>query len=489
MSVLAVASPPGNARSYSLVEGALLQNSIYAGGYAGSVLRPNPVALLVNSSRAIVYTWNTGGMIVSVRASGKSVVMSGFVRGESGVSGFVSVFQDSGVRSFVLEGDADIYVSDGVVDNGSLVVAGYFSRRSSRDLDVFVARIGLDGGIAEVRCYGSPDYPDTAKRIVAGGDGYYVLGETWAYNVSQSDVLLLRLGRDLNLKDSLSVGGAGVDTGEDLAITRDGDYVFVGTTEVEGVKLGFVARVSSVGGLLWLRGYRTLGDTFLKRLWLDSGTGRAYIIGSGVFEEGNREPFVLVLDELWGWVFNESKLVVIRAEPFLSLTGDMSGGRVMLFRSSGVSLVGPGNRVADYAFGPVLLNKTLILDDTPELPYYSRAIYGWRVLRGVVSSRACPEISARSIYPSASTLSVEYRELVAEVKPFERKLDVGLTLRRFVERNVPVFLLLPVLVVFLAITYSTLRSMLSARRARRLLQVKEEGLCGSTQGVPSYPPR
>ncbi|QOJ78457.1 hypothetical protein IG193_06790 [Infirmifilum lucidum] len=465
LSVLVVASPLGDMGRYSPVEGALLQGSIYAGGYAGSVFRPSPVALIVNSSRAVVYTWNASGMVVSVRASGRGAIMSGFIRGEGGVSGLVSVFQDIGVRSFALEGDADIYVADGILDNGSLVVAGYFSRRGSRDLDVFVARVTLEGGIAGVKCYGSPDYPDTARRIIAGSDGYYVLGETWAYNVSQSDVLLLKLGRDLSLKDSLSVGGAGIDTGEDLAITRDGDYVFVGATEVEGVKLGFVTRVSSVGGLLWLRGYRTLGDTFLKRLWLDPSAGRVYVIGSGTFEEGRREPFVLVLDELWGWVFNESQLVVARTEPFLSLSGDISGGRVILFRSGGVSLVGPGDRATDYVFGPTSLNRTLVLDDTPELPYYAKAIYGWRVLKGVVSSRVCPEISVRRIDPSVSTISIEYRELVVERKPFERRLDVGLVIRRFVERNIPVFLLLPVLVAFLAIVYSTLRSTPSARRA------------------------
>jgi len=246
----------------------------------------------------------------------------------------------------------------------------------------------------------------------------------------------------------------------------NGDYVVIGTTESEGVAQGFAARVSRVGGLLWLRGYRTLGDTFLKRAWLDPTTGKVYVVGAGVFdEEEGREPFVLVLDELWGWSFNESGLLIIRAEPPQSLSSVISDGRVILHRSGGLTVLSLSGLASDYAVSLPTLNGTYILDDSVELPYYARSFYGWRVLRGVVSERACPHLTVEEVNASASTLSIETREIQASRKPFERKFDVGLAVRRFVERNVPIFLLMPVAIALLAVLYFALRSVLPRRPA------------------------
>jgi len=446
---------------FSPVDSALLQDNLYAGGFMGSPLSPSPAAVVVNGSGAVVYTWGFSGMIVSTRASSRGVVMSGFIRGRGGSSGLVVALQGKDARSFSVVGDADVYVSDGFLEGDVLVVAGYFYRRGSRDADVFVAKIGLNGSILGAKCFGSRDYPDTARRIIAGEGGYYVVGDTWAYNVSQSDVLLLSLGMDLSLRESFSVGGASLETGEDFVLMPNGDYVVIGTTESEGVAQGFAARVSRVGGLLWLRGYRTLGDTFLKRAWLDPTTGKVYVAGAGVFdEEQGREPFVLVLDEVWGWSFNESGLVIVRAEPSQSLSGVISDGRVILHRSGGLTVLSLSGLAFDYAVSPPTLNGTYILDDSGELPYYARSFYGWRVLRGVVSERACPHLTVEEVNASASTLSIETREIQASRKPFERRFNLELAVRRFVERNVPIFLLMPVAIALLAVVYFALRSVL-----------------------------
>ncbi|MEZ0346622.1 MAG: hypothetical protein ABWK01_08740 [Infirmifilum sp.] len=435
------------------------QQKIYLGGYSGPALRPVPYVMVISSTKANFYSWDTPGMLLSVRESDGNIAISGSVVTASGLSGgLVVLFMGDLLKAFLLNGTQSVYLSDGIYSRDSLVLTGYFPRSIRGDLDVFVARLGLNGSILSMKCYGSVDYPDVAKRIIIDGTGFAVLGETWAYNVSQGDVLLLQLDDNLSLKTSMSIGGAGIDVGEDIALSPNGDYVIVGTSEGGGGVQGFAARISRVGGLLWLRGYSTLGDTFLKNVYVDGRTGRAFILGSGVFVEDRRDYFLLVLDELGGWTYNEARLEIIRVLPSVDLSGYTSGREILLYYPGGVVVADLAeNKTTNYIFGGVQVNRTSILNDTDELSYYSKAIYGWRVLRGVVRETPCPNVTVVEFNPRVAEIPVKASNVPLETGVFKKEFNLALALRRFLERNVPIFILLPVFVAFTLIVYYSLR--------------------------------
>ena len=450
---------------FNSLSGAISGQYIAVGGFTGSALSPLPSVLLLSPEGGLLYQWVSRGMILSSREINGSFILSGYggSPGE-GVEGLVLYHDKDKTKSFRLKGSTDIFLSDATYHDGAIMVAGYFAQTPRGDLDVLVARFNLEGRLLGLRCYGSVDYPDIAKRLIFDGENIMVLGETWAYNVSQGDVLLLKVRDDLTLVDSWSIGGAGIDSGEDVGVTRNGDYVIVGYTMGGEGTQGFLLRVSRIGGILWLRGYLSLGETYLKRVYVDPDTGRVYIVGSGVFEEGRKDPFLLVEDEIEGWIFNESRLEIVRSEPSLDLTGDIGGKHFFLYYPGGI-IAGSlkGDVAVNYQLSGPSINSTLFLDDTSELSYYSKSIYGWRLLRGVVKERPCPKIQVVETDPKVSQVSVSTSTVKIERKAFKREFDPGLALRRILERNVPLVLLLPVFIVFLLVIYYALRGSILKR--------------------------
>lgn len=451
VATLLLASATCEERAFRGVGAVATDGGVYVGGYAGTLLNPVPIVVFLSRSKAAIYTIEGSGVTEFVRLSGGVVAAGGFLRDWGVARGFVLVINGSLVRGMALTGPSSVYIADALYADKSVVVAGYFQNPKSGDLDAFAARLTPDGRILAAKCYGSWKYPDLARRLLVAQDGFVLLGETWAYNVSQSDVLLAKLGWDLSLRESYSIGGAGLDVGEDGLVTQSGDYVVVGYTEGEGAKWGFVARVSRVGGLLWLRRYSTLGDTFLERIYFNATTGEAYVIGAGVFEEGKRDTFLLVLKDLWGWSFNESALQIIRVTPSQEVAGDLYGSDIFLYRSGGVTVIRGNEGGVDFAIEGPSVNTTALLDDSWELVYYTGSLYGWRVLRGVVAERECPDFKVELLNFSYVEVPVNFSETRTETGRFERKFDPALVLRRFIERNVPLLLLTPAITVFVAI--------------------------------------
>lgn len=452
---------------YTGMSGLLAGQYLYIGGYSGTSFSPSPSFLIIFQGEGYYYSWNSSGMILSTRKNNNIVTMSGYIKPpNTKSSGLVAVLKNNSVRSFLIEGSSDIYLSDGVYYNGSIIVTGYFPQGGRGDLDVFVARLGLDGNLLGVKCYGSIDYPDVAKRLIVERDGFDVLGETWAYNVSQGDVLLLQVRDDLTLKDSWSIGGAGIDNGEDMGIASNGDYIIIGYTVGGAGTQGFVVRMSRVGGLLWIRSYSSLGDTFLKRVYVDGGREKIYILGSGAFEEDRRDFFLLVMSEVSGWILNESRLEIVRAGPILDYTVDMSGYNLFIYHYGGVAVVDLNKSLAvSYEVEGIHINETSLLDDSVELPYYSKSLFGWRILRNVVSERQCPAIKVVEASPMLSILPVNRSSIELKRGEFKREFDLGLAIRRFLERNVPILLLIPVIIVFLLTLYYVFRNSVLRRES------------------------
>lgn len=168
-------------------------------------------------------------------------------------------------------------------DSGS-VVAGFTNSTNSGDIgsnhgdyDIWVAKMNSDGGINWKKLLGGSKAEVTAydNVIQQTSDGGYVLvGQTASKdgdvgtNHGSSDVWVVRLDEDGDIKWNRSFGGTGYDRGNAIRQTPDGDFILIGDTtssssgDVADTNHGnwdaWVVKLDPDGNLLW---QSTLGGT------------------------------------------------------------------------------------------------------------------------------------------------------------------------------------------------------------------------------------
>lgn len=111
---------------------------------------------------------------------------------------------------------------------GYIYVAGGTSNTTTGKLDVYVAKIDLNGRILWIRSFGG-GLDDLAYSLAVDDMYVYVTGFTYSYatgSSSQADVLLAVLNKDTGDAISfLNIGGPDVDFG--YAVTVDENYVYI----------------------------------------------------------------------------------------------------------------------------------------------------------------------------------------------------------------------------------------------------------------------
>ena len=177
--------------------------------------------------------------------------------------------------------DLPLFGVDLLAINNTLYIAGYVYRyRPVRESDIIIIKYNVTTDkIIDSIVFGSVAFDDYPKRIFYDGRSILVAGDTYAYNVSQSDILIARLTPDLRLLGDMAVGGAGRENLEDALLARDGSIILVGTTVGgDGTYDAFIAKVSDAGGIQYLEaipGYgnmyaisaSTLNDSYIVTLY------------------------------------------------------------------------------------------------------------------------------------------------------------------------------------------------------------------------------
>jgi hypothetical protein len=144
-----------------------------------------------------------------------------------------------------------------------------------------IVKITPEGEIIWNKCYGG-DNASIARAAINTMDGGYILtGESYASDGDitgahgNADYWVIKLNDAGDLEWQIAIGGSSFDSAEDVIQTNDGDYMIVGrsrsidgdvedhhaTTSTYDI---LVAKVSSLGELLWTKSYGGTSD--------DSGT-------------------------------------------------------------------------------------------------------------------------------------------------------------------------------------------------------------------------
>jgi len=341
--------------------------------------------------------------------------------------------------------------------NDTLYIAGYVYRyRPVRESDIIIIKYNVTTGkIIDSIVFGSVAFDDYPKRILYDGRNIVVAGDTYAYNVSQSDLLIARLTPDLKLLGDMAVGGAGRENLEDALLARNRSIILVGTTVGgDGTPDAFIAKVSDVGGIQYLEavpGYRnmyaisasTLNDSYIVTLY-------------GELEEEKTYTLLLSYPQQAYWNTMPQTIYIVNSS---------LGTPTPLKTHNNGFAIQAGNALVTIAEEKKALcidkNCSAItirfLDFKKYAPVYFSTLHGWRATYSVTKTREKPQLYIATLVQPLKKINLATADFHIETQQYEKKIDILRELVKLIQRNMLLLVFVPVIVAFIFLLYEIRR--------------------------------
>ncbi|WP_070104775.1 stalk domain-containing protein [Caldisericum exile] len=140
-----------------------------------------------------------------------------------------------------------------------MIVAGAYGGPNSigtNDIDIFVARVGLDKRVKWGAVFGGTEYEKSVKIIKASDGNYILLGNTRSFGKGLTDILVMKISSSGYIMWAKAFGTNSDDTASSIAETSDGGFVIAGTYGEGSAKLFLVIKLTSNGSLSWAKTYK-----------------------------------------------------------------------------------------------------------------------------------------------------------------------------------------------------------------------------------------
>lgn len=147
--------------------------------------------------------------------------------------------------------------------DGNLIIGGLMER-IGKSYQAYALKVTMDGDTLWSRDFGGQQW-DFCKQVVALSDGGAALfGQTYSYGAGEGDFYLIRLNSDGDSLWTRTYGGAGLESGESIAVTSDGGFILAGYTESFGAGKTdmYVVRTDATGDTLWTKTFGGPEDDF-----------------------------------------------------------------------------------------------------------------------------------------------------------------------------------------------------------------------------------
>ncbi len=210
--------------------------------------------------------------------------------------------------------DDDAAYAMQVLQDGSIVVAGYTESYGKGRKDVYVLKLDRDGNKIWEKTFGG-NKDDIAFALQVLNDGSIVVaGVTLSYGTGGGDVYVLKLDKEGNKIWDKTFGGDDNDGATDLQVLSDGSLLVSGETQSYGAGEAdvYVLKLDKDGNKIWDKTFGGRHDDWANALKvLDDGSiviaGLTYSYGVG-----GGDVYVLKLDEngnkVWGKTFGGSQI-------------------------------------------------------------------------------------------------------------------------------------------------------------------------------------
>jgi len=407
--------------------------------------------------RAAFFAEISGYIVNAAECGNKS-----FFVGTTYVDGFpaillVEVSPGEEPKLISIYADLPLFGVDLLPLNDTLYIAGYVYRyRPVRESDIIMIRYNITTGkIIDSIVFGSIAFDDYPKRIFYDGRSIVVAGDTYAYNVSQSDILLARLTPDLRLLGDMAVGGAGQENLEDALLARDGSMILVGTTVGgDGTPDAFIAKVSDVGGIQYLEAIPGYGNMYAISA---STLNDSYVVTLyGELEEEKTYTLLLSYPQQTYWNTMPQTIYIVNSS---------LGTPTPLKTHNNGFAIQAGNTLVTIAEEKKALcidkNCSAItirfLDFKKYAPAYFSTLYGWRAIYSVTKTREKPQLYTARLEQPLNEINLTITDFHIEVQQYEKKIDILRELVELIQRNMLLLVFVPVVVAFILLFYEIRR--------------------------------
>jgi hypothetical protein len=178
--------------------------------------------------------------------------------------------------------------------DGGYILVGKTIPWSASDYDVFFTKIDSTGMEEwfEVPHHLGGWFDDSGYSVQQTSDGGYIItGETYSFGAGDSDVYLVKVDSEGNLKWQKTFGGSDLDYGYSVQQTSDGGYIIAGTTSSfgEGGTDVYLIKTDLTGQFQWQKTFGgNNGDYgYSVQQTSDGGyiiAGQTYSSGAGLWD-------------------------------------------------------------------------------------------------------------------------------------------------------------------------------------------------------------
>ena len=226
------------------------------------------------------------------------------VAGEREEDAFVARLDgDGNVKWFKTYGGEyeDVFNDVKIAPNGDIVVAGYYGATDEygSGANVWILRLDENGNVKWQKTYGGNVYDDASAVVLAPNGDIIVTGKTLSFGAGGTNIWVLRLDENGNVKWQKTYGGSNYDYAEAVAIAPNGNIIVAGWTLSFGAgdRDVWVLRLDENGNVKWQKTYGGSSTDVANAVAL-APNGDIIIAGNTwSFGAGDADVWILRLDE------------------------------------------------------------------------------------------------------------------------------------------------------------------------------------------------
>ncbi|WP_048149655.1 protein kinase [Thermococcus sp. AM4] len=153
--------------------------------------------------------------------------------------------------------DYDEAYAVAIAPNGDIIVAGWTKSFGAGEYDVWVLRLDNNGNVKWQKTYGGSKWDEAYALALAPNGDIIVAGWTDSFGAGKDDAWVLRLDANGNVKWQKTYGGEWYDKAKAIAIAPNGDIIVVGGTTSFGAGRSdvWVLRLDENGNVKWQKTY------------------------------------------------------------------------------------------------------------------------------------------------------------------------------------------------------------------------------------------
>ncbi|WP_148206273.1 NHL repeat-containing protein [Thermococcus gammatolerans] len=122
----------------------------------------------------------------------------------------------------------DIAFAVAIAPNGDIIVTGHTKSFGDWDSDVWVLRLDGNGNVKWQKTYGGSSDDDAYSVAIAPNGDIIVVGRTWSFGAGEDDVWVLRLDENGNVEWQKTYGGSDEEEAYAVAVAPNGDIIVAG---------------------------------------------------------------------------------------------------------------------------------------------------------------------------------------------------------------------------------------------------------------------